>query len=385
MKLLILGTFLLTLGTAAALTEAEFETLYKRLDKDADACYELYKAYRNGDGVEKDETKARKWLLGAHALGKPVADEVASQPWRKKAKLPMGRKTYKTPAEEQKASAQKICDMLHSKSSHFKMTRDRKEWDAQIEKAVKDCLKQGADPNYPAGAHTPLSRALNGNNALLKTSRMLLEAGGDLHANGNACWEAAAFSTIHSLTKKNVARYPKSHFNYRIPCEELFPFMMKNGADLNIIDGYGRPMVMSAMRCMSPLWLEAMCKAGADPNVKASKYEIAGPVNPKSYYNQIFHILDGETPLLHVVRNCDDEMVEVLLRYGADPELANDAGELPLELAKKSLAGDTHESNIPKLQKIISMLEQAIAKKATTAQKGKKSGKKKKSKSKKKK
>jgi ankyrin repeat protein len=75
-------------------------------------------------------------------------------------------------------------------------------------------------------------------------------------------------------------------------------------------------------------------------------------------------------------------MVEVLLRYGADPELANDAGELPLELAKKSLAGDTHESNIPKLQKIISMLEQAIAKKATTAQKGKKSGKKKKSKSK---
>ena len=95
--------------------------------------------------------------------------------------------------------------------------------------------------------------------------------------------------------------------------------------------------------------------------------------------------MDGETPLLHVVRNCDDEMVEVLLRYGADPELANDAGELPLELAKKSLAGETYESNIPKLQKIISMLEQAIAKKATTAQKGKKSGKKKKSKSKKKK
>ena len=197
--------------------------------------------------------------------------------------------------------------------------------------------------------------------------------------------EAAASSTVHSLTKKNAARYPKGHSSYRVPCEELFPFMMKNGADLNIIDGYGRPMVMSAMRCMSPLWLEAMCKAGADPNVKASKYEIVGPVNPKSYYNQIFNILNGETPLLHVVRNCIPEMTEVLLRYGADPELANDAGELPLELAKKSLAEETYESNSPKRQEIISMLEHAIAQKATTAQKDKKSGKKKKSKSKKKK
>ena len=77
--------------TAHALTEAEFEALYKRTDKDADACYKLYQAYRDGDGVEKNETCARKWLLGAHMNGMPVYNEIANLPWRKKAKLKPGR------------------------------------------------------------------------------------------------------------------------------------------------------------------------------------------------------------------------------------------------------------------------------------------------------
>ena len=77
--------------TAQALTEAEFEALYKRTDKDADACYKLYQAYRDGDGVEKNETCARKWLLGAHLNGMPVYNEIANLPWRKKAKLKPGR------------------------------------------------------------------------------------------------------------------------------------------------------------------------------------------------------------------------------------------------------------------------------------------------------
>ena len=82
MKFPILSLLPLLLFPVSGMTEAEFDTLYKRLDKDADACYRLYEAYRDGDGVEKDATKARKWLLGALALGKPVDDEVARQPWR---------------------------------------------------------------------------------------------------------------------------------------------------------------------------------------------------------------------------------------------------------------------------------------------------------------
>ena len=133
---------------------------------------------------------------------------------------------------------------------------------------------------------------------------------------------------------------------------------------------------MSAMRGSRTFWLEELCKAGADPNVRASKYEIARKVDPKSYYNQIFNILDGETPLLHAVRNCQDDMVEVLLRYGAAPTMANDAGEKPLELARKCLETNTYEDNIPKLKNIIAMLEKAIEQQ--TQQPSKASGKKKK-------
>ena len=150
------------------------------------------------------------------------------------------------------------------------------------------------------------------------------------------------------------------HFNYREPGEVVFKFVMKNGLDVDLIDGYGRPVLMSAMRITHTFWLEELCKAGADPNVKASKYEIAGKVDKKSYYNQIFNILDGETPLLHAVRNCEADMVEVLLRYGADPTLANDAGDIPLELARKSLAESTLEDNKLKLERIITLLEKSI-------------------------
>lgn len=110
MKFPILSLLPLLLFPVSGMTEAEFDTLYKRLDKDADACYRLYEAYRDGDGVEKDATKARKWLLGALALGKPVDDEVARQPWRKKAKLPLGikpvpntRKRKNTPVRRKSA------------------------------------------------------------------------------------------------------------------------------------------------------------------------------------------------------------------------------------------------------------------------------------------
>ena len=362
MKLAFLSSLVVLITCAAyGLTETEFDPLYHRLDKDAEACYQLYEAYRDGDGVKKDTTKARKWLLGALALGKPVDDEVARQPWRKKANLPMGIKpNHKYTEEEKHAASQKICDMLHSKSDYFKASLDRKEYNKQIEKAVRECLNQGAYPNYTAGPHTPLSRAINGNDSLLKVSRMLLEAGGDFHANGNICLEHAAYSSLRTKHTKNVVKYPKSHFNYREPGEVVFKFVMKNGLDVDLIDGYGRPVLMSAMRITHTFWLEELCKAGADPNVKASKYEIAGKVDKKSYYNQIFNILDGETPLLHAVRNCEADMVEVLLRYGADPTLANDAGDIPLELARKSLAESTLEDNKLKLERIITLLEKSI-------------------------
>jgi hypothetical protein len=56
---------------------------------------------------------------------------------------------------------------------------------------------------------------------------MLLDAGGDLHANGHTCWEAAA----DSVSSRKVMKYPKNHINYRVPYDEVFKFCMKNGAE----------------------------------------------------------------------------------------------------------------------------------------------------------
>ena len=56
--------------------------------------------------------------------------------------------------------------------------------------------------------------------------------------------------------------------------------------------------------------------------------------------------------------------------------MANDAGEKPLELARKCQETNTYEDNIPKLKNIIAMLEKAIEQQ--TQQPSKASGKKKK-------
>lgn len=364
-----LTTLFLAASTALAMTEEEFDKLYKRLDKDADACYALYQAYRDGDGVKKNATKARKWLLGALMLGKPVQEEVAKQPWRKKAKLPMRYKKKGTD-EKIRANSQKICDMLHDETAYFKLTTDRKEWNKQIETAVKDCLDKGADPNYPAGPHTPLSRAIDGNKPRLKVCKMLLDAGGDLHANGHMCWEAAAYSVV----TRHMVKYPKGHFNYREPCEEVFKFCMKYGADLNMIDSYGRPMLMSAMRVSDPIWLELLCKEGADPNIKGSKYEFVGPIDKTNYFYNVFRVAQGNTALHHATINAKVDMVEILLRYGADPALTNDEGKSSLDIAKEEMADPSRQSSKEKLAKIISMMEEAIAnpEKAKADKKGKK-------------
>ena len=145
--------------TAHALTEAEFEALYKRTDKDADACYKLYQAYRDGDGVEKNETCARKWLLGAHMNGMPVYNEIANLPWRKKAKLKPGRqltprfsqetiqeknKELKMVAEGDHPDLLKIVNLDFNKISTKE--RARLYGDTSF-KLARKLLSDGADPN----------------------------------------------------------------------------------------------------------------------------------------------------------------------------------------------------------------------------------------------
>ena len=43
----------------------------------------------------------------------------------------------------------------------------------------------------------------------------------------------------------------------------------------------------------------------------------------------------GNSALLHAVNECHTEIVKRLLRHGADPNCANNAGESPLSVAAK--------------------------------------------------
>ena len=81
---------LLSVSGVFGMTEAEFKALYERTDKDAEACYRLYEAYRDGDGVEKNADKARKWLMGAHQLGKPSTMKSPPNPGEKRPNLNPG-------------------------------------------------------------------------------------------------------------------------------------------------------------------------------------------------------------------------------------------------------------------------------------------------------
>ncbi len=359
-------TLMLGVSGVFGMTEAEFKTLYERTDKDAEACYRLYEAYRDGDGVAKNADKARKWLLGAHQLGKPVYNEIATQPWRKKAKLKPGRKlTPKFSQETIQAKGKELFEVLRKTHPSVKNLYGEELLSTQ-EKLTRQLLAEGADPNYAEVGRNTLSAALDGNHANLKIAKMLLAAGGDLEGNYRSAWDLAGLAAMMEASTSSPKKRPKKgDLNYRLPFREIAKFMIKHGAVFSTHDSSGRTPLMIAVKSRSPEMVEIFCKAGADPNMKGSILEIAGPVDPKSYYYQIFRIGDEETPLFYSIHNANIELVECLLKHGADPTLANKNGVTPIQMAEKHMKEeqakpDSRPEYVQRYRTIIQMLQQAI-------------------------
>ena len=387
---LILGT----ICTAHALTEAEFDALYKRTDKDADACYKLYQAYRDGDGVEKNETCARKWLLGAHLNGMPVYNEIANLPWRKKAKLKPGRQLTPRFSEEtireKNKELKKVAegdhpDLLEIVNLDFNKIsakeRARLYGDTSF-KLVRKLLSDGADPNAEnKGGGSVLACYMDKPENYEKYARLFLEAGADLHARDSSAIATALTYIGPSSGIKLTAQGKK----YRQKAEKIqaakVAHLLKNGMDVNMYDTTGATMLCIACMGGSPETIEALCKAGADPNQKCSKYEIAYPITTITYRNTMIGIVDGNTPLLYCITSAKIQLVQTLLRCGADPEQTNDKGVKPLDYAKL-MHSKTEDPDIrARHEKIITILEEAIARKnnPASAEPDKKKKKKKKS------
>jgi len=192
--------------------------------------------------------------------------------------------------------------------------------------SVERLLKAGADVN---------TRTAMGNTALtfaaghghLQMVEALLEA----HANVNAS-DSDGYTPLHSAvhgddvrvvnaliaahadvdarTKKgNVTPLLESiDMNYGKP--EITLALIQAGADVNVADWDGNTALSIAMTESSNQVVEALLKKGADPN----------------------SLVHNERPLHVAAEYGFDETIKVLLRYGADPTLRNAGGQTPLDV-----------------------------------------------------
>lgn len=368
----------LTVCAAQALTESEFETLYKRTDKDGDACYQLYQAYRDGDGVEKNETCARKWLLGAHRHGMPVYNEIAKLPWRKKAKLKPGRQltprfskdTIREKSEELKQLVERehpeLRKIINSDLTKLSPKERVKLFSETEYKQSRKLLAEGADPNAQnKGGGAVVSRFMERAKDYDKFARLFLEAGADLHAQDSSAIAVALACTGPLGDIKLSPQLKKKRQKAEKTQAAKVDFLLKNGMDVKMYDTSGATMLCIACIGGSPETIEQLCKAGADPNQKCSKYEIAYPIKTVTYRNTIIGIVDGNTPLIFCITGSKIELIQTLLRCGADPELPNDKGVTPLAYAKLLLSKETRPEYRAKIEKVIELLEDAIAQKQT--------------------
>lgn len=357
-------TLMLGVSGAFGMTEAEFKALYERTDKDAEACYRLYEAYRDGDGVEKNAAKARKWLLGAHRLGKPVYNEIATQPWRKKASLKPGRKltpkfSEETIREKGKEIYQILQGMHPATQSMYGEERMKLE-----EKMVRKLLTEGADPNYCQDERNLLCKALDQNH--MKIAKMLIAAGADPEVQHRAAWVAAEMAAnFEERVSPKEKIWRQNGDRRRVPLKEIVDFLIRSGADFTVHDTAGRAPLHTAVKSRSTKLVELFCKAGADPNMKGSIYEIAGPVDKKAYYYQLFRINDEEAPLFYAIHCADVELVNCLLQHGASPTMPNGKGITPLQMAEKHMkeeqtAPHGRPEYVQKYRRIMQVLHQAI-------------------------
>ena len=361
--------------TAHALTEAEFEALYKRTDKDADACYKLYQAYRDGDGVEKNETCARKWLLGAHLNGMPVYNEIANLPWRKKAKLKPGRQltprfsqeTIREKNEEMKLVAEgdhpELLEIVNIDLNKISTKNRAKLYGDTRYKLARKLLSDGADPNCPIkNGYSAMSRFMESDASYQKFGNMFLEAGGDLHSRDSA---GIAIGLKYNGPDEDIKLNPKIK-KRKLEADKAHAakvaYLLKNGMDVRMIDTTGATMLCIACMVGNSQTVELLCAAGADPNQKCSQYEIAFPAKTVTYRNSLIGIVDGNTPLMFCITGAKVKLLQTLLRCGADPELANDKGVKPLAYARDMLAKADSDEYREKLEKVVAILEDAIAK-----------------------
>ncbi len=345
-----------------AMTPQEFQALYESKDKTAEVCYKLYKAYAEGDGVEADKSQARKWLLAAHGSGMAAArEEIANLPWRKKAKLKPTIKVAEVSDEEAMSLGRELVEFMMDNGGCRLLTTPvlpEEKPSKKLVAGVRKFIAQGADLNVCLSSQDDMEVATAlylackmGDEGLME---LLLNHGADPNAHGGLALTAFYLRTRPKVDssqpligggsissrdlKKMQKRDGKADKSQEKRARKLFNHLVKKGADVRMWNNVGWSPIYAAVNADSPLGVQMLVKAGADPDQKQNPNEVANhtlSARRINYLTSGFGVPEQETPLNTAAIYARDEVAAALLKAGADPTLANAKGVTPLQSAQQ--------------------------------------------------
>ncbi len=412
MKHLFVSLFLCAAGLAAAMTPDEFTALYENPHKSKENCYKLYEAFSQGDGTEKDDAKAHKWLLEAVERGMRTArKELLNLPWRKtlspsipiaevddQTAIKLGNELSSLVSKYNEAQYRK--KLSESQGTKLKETKYTKMTEKGLMREVRRLIKEGADLNCWYMMHgTPLSSACELNN--LELIKLLVAHGADPCAyNGRAivkCFYSDTYLdkctyAMHEVyekpdlsgimgnerggggmtswrgqeRKERAESLKKATKKRDAECkikEKILAFLLAHGAEAHLYNDDGNSLMYRAASCNSSLGIRMLAKAGVSASTPQDPREAVVQSHKEDSDFVKYRVAEKAHPLFGAIEWGNVSAVKALLKAGADTHARNQEGLSPLEFAERCLtdtAGQQVSDNLLLRRKdIISILKRA--------------------------
>ncbi len=335
---LLTSALLLVTSLVYGMTEQEFMQLYEKPDKDAEDCYRLYEAFSTGDGTNKDNSQARKWILTAHMCGKiETRKEIGNLPWRHKKPFKPAIKVPDVSDDVARDKGQEIVDILlkwHD-SSNATIESPKKLPGADLQR-VKKLLEEGADPNVTHFDNSTLSYhsafSLACVRSEFKLAKLLLDYGADPSANGNLALNSVMYSPMMGEEGTND---PQDKLSVK-----AMTFIIMSGADVNIYTESGLSPVHLATFERAPSAIRLLVKAGADPDKRANPHECvqaAGSPRRVDYRYKACRVIDRVRPIYFAITSMHVPSVRALVKSKIDLSLHIFEGKTALDVAKEQM------------------------------------------------
>ncbi|KAI4976857.1 hypothetical protein ZWY2020_050464 [Hordeum vulgare] len=177
-------------------------------------------------------------------------------------------------------------------------------------------VKMDVNKTDTAQGYTPLEYAVQ--NGHLPAVRYLLDRGADLHQ------ERSSITLLHS-----AAVHGRS---------EIVNFLLSKGADVDALSDLGTPLTLASLRGHASV-LKILLQHNADPNKGNGLFVPLDMALRKSFVPCVKLLIQGGTnvsgdnPLAKAAEKGLTEAIKCLLEAGANPNVLDRFGRLPIELA----------------------------------------------------